>query len=136
MMFLRYWLPLISYAVLIFIQSHHSVPEEVPSWTFLDKVLHMAGYGLFGALFYRAYGSRRKKYSTRRLAITSVVATVLYGLSDEVHQYFVPFRTADPLDLLADAIGGVIGVLVYRAISPFIGSEADSHAIDKKRTFR
>jgi VanZ family protein len=122
--FLRYWLPLISYAVLIFIQSQHAVPEEVPSWPFLDKALHIAGYALLGALFYRAYGSRRKESSSpRRLAVTSVVSTVLYGLSDEIHQYFVPFRTADPLDLLADAIGGVIGVLVYRAISPFIGSK-------------
>jgi VanZ family protein len=65
-----------------------------------------------------------------------VLSTALYGLSDEVHQYFVPFRTADPLDLLADALGGALGVLFYQALSRLTGSRADSLTIDKKRTFR
>jgi VanZ family protein len=40
----------------------------------------------------------------------------LYGLSDEVHQYFVPFRTFSLLDWLADSIGIAIGIIIAAKI--------------------
>ena len=40
-----------------------------------------------------------------------------YGVSDEVHQAFVPGRSPDPLDWLADAFGAWVGAaLVARAV--------------------
>jgi VanZ family protein len=34
---------------------------------------------------------------------------MLYGVSDEFHQYFVPGRSVEALDVLADALGGLLG---------------------------
>lgn len=40
----------------------------------------------------------------------SILASSLYGFSDEVHQYFVPHRDADIMDFLADVMGSICGV--------------------------
>ena len=50
------------------------------------------------------------------MVILSVVLSSLYGVSDEIHQYFVPFREADLLDVLADTLGSIMGVYIYQAI--------------------
>ena len=42
------------------------------------------------------------------MLLTIVCATV-YGISDEFHQWFVPGRTADVHDVMADAIGATRG---------------------------
>jgi VanZ family protein len=53
---------------------------------------------------------------------------VMFGLSDEIHQYFVPGRNMDPLDLLTDAIGAalalwVAGWIVRRRAGAFPANE-------------
>lgn len=49
--------------------------------------------------------------------IISICVTVLFGASDELHQFFVPARTASLADLLFDFIGAASGVLIYYKIS-------------------
>jgi VanZ family protein len=91
---------------------------------FFDKLLHAGGYGLLGLLFCRAYRSRWPAASGRFLARRAVLSAALFGLSDEIHQYFVPFRTADPWDVLADAVGAAIGVIFYYVLLSFAGPRA------------
>ncbi|WP_276322046.1 VanZ family protein [Paenibacillus thalictri] len=43
--------------------------------------------------------------------LLSVTLCVLYGLTDEFHQWFVPGRTADIMDLLNDGIGAALAML-------------------------
>lgn len=112
-LFFYYWLPLIAYCALIVIQSHYPAPESIPRLPYFDKLLHTGGYGLLGLLFCRAYRSGWPGASIRSLARYAVLSTALFGLSDEIHQSFVVFRTADSWDVLADAIGGAIGVGFY-----------------------
>jgi VanZ family protein len=65
-----------------------------------------------------------------------VLSTALFGLSDEIHQSFVAFRTADAWDVLADAIGGAIGVGFYFVLISAAGPRsAASKRIDKQRVF-
>lgn len=44
---------------------------------------------------------------------------LLYAISDEFHQYFVPGRTAKVLDVGIDFIGSVIGYIVFGVICRF-----------------
>ncbi len=113
MTFLRYWLPLIAYCLLIIVQSHFPTPTAVPRWPYFDKMLHTVGYALLGLLFCRAYHFRWPQASARTLGRAGVLSTALFGLSDEIHQYFVPFRSAEYLDVLADTIGGFLGALIF-----------------------
>ena len=108
------WLPLIAYCIFIYIQSSHPAPEEIPSFRFMDKMLHVAAYGVLAVLFYRAYQTLHLRHHPRMLMWLSILSASFYGISDEIHQYFVPFREADIFDGVADTIGAVIGVLVYQ----------------------
>lgn len=51
------------------------------------------------------------------MVILSVLLSSLYGISDEIHQYFVPYRDADLMDILADTLGVVMGVYFYQTFS-------------------
>ncbi len=115
-----YWAPPLAYATLIFALSSLSRPEEtLPSFlTDLgDKTLHLVEYGLFGALCYRAFryaaGVRGARYSLP----LSILAAALYGVTDEVHQAFVPLREASVWDWLADTVGATVGVAGWRYFS-------------------
>jgi VanZ family protein len=114
--FLLYWLPLILYCLLIYIQSANPSPEQIPSFPFVDKALHFAAYGIMGILFYRAYQTLRIKDNIQMLMLLSVVSASLYGISDEIHQYFVPFRDAEVADVIADIFGAVCGVYLYQLL--------------------
>jgi len=39
------------------------------------------------------------------------LCTTLYGITDEAHQAFTPMRSPDPYDVLADAVGGLLGAI-------------------------
>jgi VanZ family protein len=46
----------------------------------------------------------------------AIVTVSLYGMTDEVHQAFVPLRESDWQDWLADTAGAVIGAMSWRFI--------------------
>jgi len=115
--FTYYWLPVLVYCLIIFIQSSFPATEHIPEFDFSDKLLHAAVYAVLGILLYRAFNAMPKRPSTVSLVILSILMTALYGASDEVHQYFVPSRNAEFLDFAADAAGGIIGVMVAVVIN-------------------
>ena len=111
--FLIYWFPLIIYCLAIYIQSGQPGPKRIPDVRFLDKFLHFAAYGLLGILFYRAYETLPLKNCKNLLILISIGSATLYGISDEIHQYFVPSRQADIMDVIANTIGSICGVYLY-----------------------
>jgi VanZ family protein len=111
--FLICWLPLIIYCLAIYIQSDYPSPEKIPSWTFSDKILHFGAYGLMGILFMRAYATLPLDINKTLLILMSIGSATLYGVGDEIHQYFVPFREADIMDAIANMLGSICGVYFY-----------------------
>ena len=116
--FLFYWLPIFVYCTLIYIQSSYPSPEEVPQLPYIDKVLHFAAYALLSALFLRALKMLPIKDNIRLITILGITLSSLYGISDEIHQHYVPFRDADIMDALADILGSIFGVYIYLSIRP------------------
>ncbi len=114
---LIYWFPILIYCLLIFIQSSYPSIKSVPELPYIDKVLHFFAYALLGALFLRALKTTRIKNKLKLVLILSVLLSSLYGISDEIHQYFVPHRDADLMDILADMLGAIMGVYIYQAIA-------------------
>ena len=114
---LSYWFPVFLYCLLIFMQSSYPSPESVPDLPFIDKLFHIAVYALLGVLLLRAFRTLRIQHNLKLVMILSILLSSLYGISDEIHQYFVPFRNADVMDALADMIGSVVGVYVYQLLS-------------------
>lgn len=113
----RYWGPVCLYAGLIFLGSSVSNPPEALSSVLekvSDKVVHLFEYALLGALGYRACRHAAGAWVARHAVMVAVAGCALYGLSDEVHQLFVPFRQGDPLDLVADSVGATLGAWSWR----------------------
>jgi VanZ family protein len=108
------WLMLIGLCVLIFWQSSGPVPHQTPSLPGLDKLVHAGVYAVLAFLAARAFATLPRPYTPRTLAWAAAIFAALYGLSDEVHQAFIPERTADIWDLAADAFGAVAGAIFYR----------------------
>ncbi len=114
--FLFYWFPILVYCTLIYIQSSYPSPEEIPQLPYVDKILHFAAYALLSALFLRALKTLPIKDNLRLVMILSITLSSLYGISDEIHQHYVPYRDADIMDALADIIGSIFGVYIYQSI--------------------
>jgi len=72
-----------------------------------DKVEHLIEYGTGGFLAAGAFGVVRRM----RPWMAGTLFCVLWGVSDEIHQSFVPGRDSSGMDLAADAVGATLGAL-------------------------
>jgi VanZ family protein len=103
------WVPFLAGMSAIWLVSSMSRPPipELHFWN-SDKLFHLLAYGVLGALAF--VGSAVRHGSLGPLARFEAGSFAgLYGLVDEIHQRYVPGRTASPGDLLADAIGAMLG---------------------------
>lgn len=105
------WTAVVIYCGAIFIQSSYPSMAHLHDVPFGDKYLHAAGYALLGILFFRAFRSSHGGNRLFAVTLLSISAATLYGISDEIHQYFVPYRSADIRDVLADTAGSCLGGL-------------------------
>lgn len=137
MKLLKPWLPVIVWMTIIFYLSHQ--PSEasnelstglietvagmiqslipilkinIESYTFIvRKLAHLIAYFILGYLVTRALNRHTMKIS--EVIIIAFFICVLYALSDEVHQLFVPGRSGEVRDVLIDSVGAVIGIITY-----------------------
>ncbi len=115
--FIVYHLPLLLYAILIFIGSSlHSIPQTFP-FSIKDKLLHAAEYFVLGALLTRSIMALFNGASRRAYLIWVGFIGILYAASDELHQYFVPGRSCDFTDWLADIVGLACGAAIIYIIA-------------------
>lgn len=109
------WLPPILWGGIIFYLSSRPA-SAFPSLWFpqQDKIAHIIEYGIFAILIFRAIFLPTYHWipisRLRRATIIILIATALYGASDEVHQIFVPTRTGSVTDWLADVTGACLAV--------------------------
>ena len=97
----------------LFALSSVSRLPALPLLAVSDKVVHALLYVVLGALVARAIDGRRGGTLGVRAVVLAVLWSAAYGVSDEIHQHFVPPRQMEALDVLADAIGAALGVGAY-----------------------
>lgn len=82
------------------------VVERLDPWA--ATAGHLAAYGALAPAFY--LGVRRQWPAVGRPALAAWSLALLYGISDEWHQHFVPGRHADPWDLVVDGLGAAVAL--------------------------
>jgi VanZ family protein len=101
-----WWTASGAYALAIFVLSSQAHPfgvQHLPPFT--DKLIHALVFGGLSVLLQMAW----QRSCPGRASFWPVIAmTSLYGLSDEIHQSFVPGRSMDALDLVADTVGACV----------------------------
>lgn len=135
--FLRYWGPACGYAGLIFYLSSQSHPEEdLPSlFTLLsDKILHAVEYAGLGGLCYRAFRWGTNESWAQQAVLLATLTASLYGISDEVHQWFVPFRESSWQDWVADTIGAAMGAAGISRLSNAAFESEESESFPQRKT--
>ncbi len=113
--FIYYQMPAIAMASAIFIvSSMEKIPVIELTFRWEDKLLHAIAYAILAFLTARAFYYQDGKPAWRRNAVLLAIAfAAFYGISDEIHQYFVPGRMMDFWDFVADFVGGLIGSGVF-----------------------
>ena len=138
--FLKYWLVIVLWFALIFVASSdtkssqrssriigpllHWLFPEMPEETVGDVVtlarecVHLAVYGVLALLYWRAF-RKPVKNDTRPWswieARNALIGVVIYAITDELHQAFVPSRQGSVLDVFIDTVGGAMGLLALWA---------------------
>lgn len=105
--YIFYWLPPIALMVIIFFLSSRqsiAVTEDFISDFIIFKSLHIAEYGLLTYLLARAIRKTTDWLMSDVLMIAALTA-ILYGITDEIHQTFVPTRSGAIRDIFIDSIG-------------------------------
>ena len=111
---LTLWGPFVAALVVVFwLSSLSHVPGAQYFW---DKFLHTFGYSVLGVLALRAFHGGFDHIRPQP-TLYAGLAVILWGISDEFHQSFVPGRDASAWDVLADTVGFVIAVLLFAALT-------------------
>jgi VanZ family protein len=102
------WIPAILVMAVIF--GFSSIPsQEMPSFGFWDlavkKGAHMLGYGLLALMYWNGL------HFDRRRVWLALLLTVIYAVTDEFHQSYVPGRHPSWVDaLIIDGGGAAIAL--------------------------
>ncbi len=93
--------------------------ETVEFNNYVRKYAHFFAYLILGVLLMNAFSRRQ---NSRLLADikASLLVCVIYAVSDEIHQMFVPGRGAMVTDVLIDTAGAMLGILIYALIRTMI----------------
>ncbi len=79
------------------------------------KGAHVTEFAILALLWYRALDWRRSGWQTKA-ALTALVLAAGFGALDEVHQMFVPSRTASIVDIGWDSLGAALGLVGRRMV--------------------
>ena len=78
-------------------------------WNFsIRKLAHLTEYAILGILLYNAFRVSRVE---KNLIPYSLLICMIYAITDEIHQLFVPGRTGKIVDVGVDSLGGVLGLI-------------------------
>lgn len=110
-----WWLAALAWMGLIFyLSAQADFPHAPEPWLdiVVKKTGHAALYGVLAWLYLSALG-KDNPFSDRARFLAFGLA-VLYAVTDEVHQSFVPGRTPSPWDVLIDGAGAALAMIGSR----------------------
>lgn len=96
-----------AYALVILYLSTSSMGGE-PPFPYFDKLVHFVLYGCLGFLSAWSLGATWR-LSWKGVAIIAFLLSTAYGGINEIVQMFIPARSMELLDALANAAGALVG---------------------------
>jgi VanZ family protein len=101
----------VGWMMLIFFLSSRSSLPALSLFSGMDLLAHAMFYGVLCVLLARSLVPQRVTTWKRVMLLTFLV--IVYGITDEYHQSFVPGRDADGWDILADGLGGFLAASMF-----------------------
>ena len=101
-----------SFGIALDEQKDSDVAYEVEGLQFIvRKSAHFLAYAILGGLCFESL-STLDKLSKKKTFFIALLISVLYAISDEIHQYFVPGRACQFRDVMIDSCGALFGIAV------------------------
>ncbi len=107
----KWWVPVILYASFIFSLSNNAYPEAVPR--FDTKIFHPIEYMTLGIFLTMAWHKVSGHRGNPFVILCVLVSGVLFAVSDEYHQAFIPGRSPRATDVLIDSLGLALGCILF-----------------------
>jgi VanZ family protein len=106
---LRWWACAAWLGLIFFLSSQSHLPNLAPpGMGFLQAIAgHLTEYAVLSLLM----ESAMRKAGVAHASLWALAGAVLYGVTDEIHQGFVPGRNRDSFDLAMDALGAVLALV-------------------------
>ncbi len=102
------WGPPFAYLILIFyLSSLSQIPWAASYPDYLEHSLEYCGLAILMA---RAINGGLSGNIRGRTLLLALLICVIYAISDEIHQKFVPDRYADVTDVMSDTVGASAGL--------------------------
>ena len=116
------WFPPVLWMAIIFtfssFQAAHTTATYWPDFVF-KKTIHVTEYSILWWLLLRACNSAFPKRSRLSNGITALIITILYAISDELHQTFTPSREGTLRDVIIDSFGAGVSFWIYMSLRKF-----------------
>lgn len=78
----------------------------------LRKCAHLTIYFILGMLFYLVL--KEYNLNDKKLIALSIICSIIYACSDEIHQLFIIGRSGEFKDVIIDTLGSILGILVIK----------------------
>jgi VanZ family protein len=100
--------------LIFFLSAQPDLPHAPGPWLdmLIKKLGHALAFGILSWLYLRALGGNG--LGSDRLRVLSLILTLLYAVSDEIHQAFVPGRHSSIADVLVDGVGATLAMGLER----------------------
>jgi VanZ family protein len=115
-------LPAVAWMTLIFAMSSREQFPAPPGFSIymLSIVAHLFLYSVLATLLLVAF--ERDGRATRTARLAAICGAVLYGISDEFHQSFVPGRDSSLFDVGINTIGAILAVTIWAYLRPILSA--------------
>ena len=115
-----FFIPIVLYSLLIFYLSNlSSVPYVIKQFEIKDKILHFFGFfAYYILLFVPIYVKyiKIKEFNFHKITIITILFSIFFATTDEIHQGFVVGRDSDIYDLIADTLGILFGAWIIKIV--------------------
>ena len=83
----------------------------------IRKLAHYILYIVGGFLI---YNQQRTLKDNKNKTVNSTIIGILYAITDEIHQLFVPGRSGRILDIGIDSLGVITGIFIYKLLEKLV----------------
>jgi len=111
------WLLVLVYCLAVFYFSSSRPTRMLFNLNQYDKIVHFVAFLFLGILAYRAIKIPDFEISKTNAVLLTFIFSVIFGVLIEVNQFFIPYRSAELGDIVADMLGNITGILCYLPFS-------------------
>ncbi|GBE20586.1 vanZ like family protein [archaeon BMS3Abin17] len=104
------WVVTLIGAIAIFYISTITFGPGISRINMLSTLYHFSAFFCFALFLQISSLKGKKKYA---IFILALIISIIYGITDELHQYFIPGRDSSFFDIGVDALGALSSSLIY-----------------------